>query len=165
MDLPPPPPPAQERPVARPPNAPGGRGPLRVIGNILWLVLAGLWMALGYLVAGLLQCLTIIGIPFGIQSFKLAGYALWPFGRVVVQRNDRDEALSCLGNAVWFVLSGLWLALGHLVTGLLLCLTIIGIPFGIASFKLAGLALVPFGKMIVKAGAPLPPNARVYLVV
>jgi uncharacterized membrane protein YccF (DUF307 family) len=164
MNLPPPPP--QSPPVAiAPPVAPGRIGPLRVIGNILWLVLAGLWMALAYLVAGVIQGVTIIGIPFGIQSFKLAGYALWPFGRVVVQRADRDQALSCLGNAVWIVLSGLWLALGHILTGLLLCITIIGIPFGVASFKLAGLALVPFGKIVVKAGAPLPPNATVYLAV
>jgi uncharacterized membrane protein YccF (DUF307 family) len=144
-------------------NAPGRRGPLRTIGNVLWFVLAGVWMAIGYLVAGVVQCITIIGIPFGIQSFKLAGFALWPFGRVVVQRTDRDAALSCLGNALWLVLGGVWLALGHLVTGFILCLTIIGIPFGVASFKLAGLALVPFGKVVVKAGAPLPQNARVYL--
>ena len=145
--------------------APGRAGPLRTIGNILWLVLAGVWMAIGYLIAGVLQCITIIGIPFGIQAFKLAGYALWPFGRVVVQRTDRDAALSCLGNVIWFVLSGLWLAIGHVVTGVLLCITIIGIPFGVASFKLAGLALVPFGKVVVRAGAPLPPNAQVYLAV
>jgi uncharacterized membrane protein YccF (DUF307 family) len=145
--------------------APGGSGPLHVIGNILWFILAGVWMAIAYVIAGLIQFVTIIGIPFGIQSFKLAGYALWPFGRVVVQRADRDQALSCLGNAVWIVLSGLWLAIGHIITGLLLCLTIIGIPFGVASFKLAGLALVPFGKMVVKAGAPLPPNATIYLAV
>ncbi len=151
--------------VAPRPVAPGGTGPLHVIGNILWFVLAGLWMAIAYVIAGLIQFVTIIGIPFGIQSFKLAGYALWPFGRVVVQRADRDQALSCIGNAVWLVLSGLWLALGHIVTGLLLCITIIGIPFGVASFKLAGLALVPFGKMVVKAGAPLPPNATIYLAV
>jgi uncharacterized membrane protein YccF (DUF307 family) len=164
MTLPPPsPPPAPARaPVIL---APGRSGPLRTIGNILWLVLAGLWMALGYVVAGILQCITVIGIPFGVQSFKLAGYALWPFGRVVVQRTDRDMSLSCLGNVIWFVLSGLWLAIGHVLTGLLLCLTIVGIPFGLASFKLAGLALVPFGKVIVKAGAPLPPNAQVYLAV
>jgi uncharacterized membrane protein YccF (DUF307 family) len=145
--------------------APGGGGPLHVLGNILWFVLAGLWMAIAYVIAGLIQFVTIIGIPFGIQSFKLAGYALWPFGRVVVQRSDRDQALSCIGNAVWLVLSGLWLALGHIITGLLLCITIIGIPFGVASFKLAGLALVPFGKMVVRAGAPLPANATVYLAV
>jgi uncharacterized membrane protein YccF (DUF307 family) len=160
MSMPPPLPATAPYPVA-----PGRSGPLRVIGNILWFVLAGVWMALGYVIAGVIQCITIIGIPFGIQSFKLAGYALWPFGRVVVQRTDRDQALSCVGNVLWFVLSGLWLAIGHVVTGLLLCLTIIGIPFGVASFKLAGLALVPFGKIVVEAGAPLPPNAVVYLTV
>ena len=138
---------------------------MRTIGNLLWLVLAGIWLAIGYVIAGVLCCVTIIGIPFGVQSFKLAGYALWPFGRVVVQRADRDPGLSCLGNVIWFVLSGLWLAIGHVLTGLLLCITIIGIPFGIASFKLAGLSLAPFGKTVVKAGEPLPVNCRVYLAV
>jgi uncharacterized membrane protein YccF (DUF307 family) len=160
MSLPPPVSSNGAVPVAR-----GRSGPLRTVGNILWFVLAGVWMAFGYVVAGVLQCITIIGIPLGIQSFKLAGYALWPFGRVVVQRLDRDAALSCLGNVVWLVLGGIWLALGHLFTGLLLCITIIGIPFGIASFKLAGLALAPFGKLVVKSGAPLPPHTTVYLVV
>ena len=164
MNLPPPTTPPPPVAVAIP-VAPGRSGPLRVLGNILWFVLAGLWMGLGYLVAGVIQCVTVIGIPFGIQSFKLAGYAIWPFGRVVVQRTDRDQALSCVGNVIWFVLSGLWLAIGHVITGLLLCLTIIGIPFGVASFKLAGLALVPFGKIVVRAGAPLPPNTTVYLTV
>ncbi len=138
---------------------------MRTIGNILWLLLAGIWMAISYVIAGVVQCITIIGIPFGIQSFKLAGYALWPFGRVVVQRPGSLGGLSCVGNVIWFVLSGLWLAIGHVLTGLLLCITIIGIPFGIASFKLAGLALTPFGKVIVPAGAPLPPGSRVYLAV
>ena len=153
----PPPPPVQV--------APGCSGPLRVIGNVLWFVLAGLWMAVAYLIAGVIQCITIIGIPFGVQSFKLAGYALWPFGRIVVERTDRDSALSCLGNVIWFLLSGLWLAIGHVITGILLCITIIGIPFGVASFKLARLALTPFGKIVVQAGAPLPAGARVYLAV
>ena len=138
---------------------------MRTIGNILWLVLAGIWMSISYLIAGVVQCITIIGIPFGIQSFKLAGYALWPFGRVVVQRPGSLGGLSCVGNVIWFVLSGLWLAIGHVLTGVLLCITIIGIPFGIASFKLAGLALTPFGKVVVPAGAPLPPGSRVYLAV
>jgi len=124
---------------------------LRFIGNILWLVLAGFWLAIGYVIAGILNCLTIIGIPFGIQSFKLAGYALWPFGRVVVQRRSASGCLSVFGNVLWLVLGGLLLAIGHVVAGLVLCLTIIGIPFGIASFKMAGLALVPFGKEIVSA--------------
>ncbi len=120
-------------------------------------------MAIGYVISGIVMCITIIGIPFGIQSFKLAGYALWPFGRTVVYRTDRDGALSFIGNIIWLVLAGIWLAIGHVITGLLLCITIIGIPFGIASFKLAGLALVPFGKTVVQAGAPLPPEAQVYL--
>ena len=143
--------------------APGSNGPLKLIGNILWFLLAGIWMAIGYVVSGIVMCITIIGIPFGIQSFKLAGYALFPFGRTVVYRNDRSGSLSFVGNIIWLVLAGFWLAVGHVITGLLLCITIIGIPFGVASFKLAGLALTPFGKTVVQAGAPLPPEARVYL--
>lgn len=126
---------------------------MRTIGNILWLLLAGLWLAIGYVVSGVLCCLTIIGIPFGVQSFKLASYALWPFGRMVVQRPTASTGVSVVANVIWLVLGGIWLALGHVVAGLLLCITIIGIPFGIASFKMAGLALVPFGKEIVDAGA------------
>lgn len=124
-------------------------GAANTIANLLWLIV-GIPIALGYLVAGILNCIFLITIPFGIQSFKLAGYALWPFGRVVVYRAGRDVALSTLGNVIWFVTAGIWLALGHLIFGLLACLTIIGIPFGIASFKMAGLALAPFGKMIVR---------------
>ncbi len=130
---------------------------MRTLGNIIWLVLAGFWLCLGYLLAGVLNCITIIGIPFGIQSFKLAGYALWPFGRMVVHRPDRVVAFGCLGNVIWFFLGGFWLALAHVVTGVLLCLTIIGIPLGIADFKLAGLALAPFGKQVV----PIPGDGAV----
>ena len=136
---------------------------MRVLLNILWLVLAGIWMAIGYAVAGVILCITIIGIPFGLQAFKLAGYALWPFGRALVPRADRLKGLSVVGNILWFVLAGWWLALGHLFTGILLCITIIGIPLGVASFKMAGAALVPFGKEIVELrslGAP-PPGAVV----
>ncbi len=121
---------------------------MRTIGNILWLVLAGFWLAVSYAIAGLLLCITIIGIPFGVQSFKLAGYSLWPFGRVVVQ-DPESGAAGCIGNVLWLVLAGWWLALGHVFTGALLCLTIIGIPLGVANFKLALLSLVPFGKRIV----------------
>ena len=122
---------------------------MRTIGNLLWLVLAGFWMAVGYAVAGIVLCVTVVGIPFGIQSFKLAGYALWPFGRVVVNDPDASAALGCIGNVLWLVLAGWWLALGHLFTGIVLCLTIIGIPLGVANLKLALLALVPFGKTVV----------------
>ena len=124
---------------------------MRTIGNLLWLILAGIWLAIGYVIAGVLCCITIIGIPFGVQSFKLAGYALWPFGRVVVRRPDANDGVSVIANVIWLVFGGIWLALGHVVAGLLLCITIIGIPFGVASFKMAGLALVPFGKEIVDA--------------
>jgi uncharacterized membrane protein YccF (DUF307 family) len=105
-------------------------------------------MAFGYVVSGVLLCVTIIGIPFGLQAFKLAGYALWPFGRALVPSRGRHKGLSVIGNILWFVLAGWWLALGHLFTGVLLCLTIVGIPLGVASFKMAGAALVPFGKEI-----------------
>ena len=129
--------------------------------NILWVVLSGFWLSLGYLAAGVLMCLTIIGIPFGIQSFKLAGFALWPFGRMVVTRPGRSGALSVVGNVIWFVLAGLWLAIGHALTGLLLCLTVIGIPLGIANVKLIPLALVPFGRDIVRKGTLPPGRAEV----
>ncbi len=122
---------------------------MRTIGNILWLLFAGFWLAVGYAVAGLILLVTIVGIPFGIQSFKLAGYSLWPFGRVVVTDPDASMALGCVGNVLWLVLAGWWLALGHVVTGLALCVTIIGIPLGVANFKLALLALAPFGKTVV----------------
>jgi uncharacterized membrane protein YccF (DUF307 family) len=122
---------------------------MRVVLNIIWLVLAGIWMAIAYVIAGALLCITIIGIPFGVESFKLAVYALWPFGRALVPSATRNRSLSVIGNILWFVLAGWWLALGHLITGILLCLTIIGIPLGVASFKMAGGALVPFGKEIV----------------
>lgn len=121
---------------------------MRTIGNILWLVLAGFWLALSYALAGLILCITVIGIPFGIQSFKLAGFALWPFGRVVVRDPD-SGAVGCVGNVLWLVLAGWWLALGHVFTGIGLCLTVIGIPLGLANFKLVPLALVPFGKHVV----------------
>lgn len=116
--------------------------------NILWLVLCGFWMAIGWALAGAVMFILIITIPFGIAAFRFAGYALWPFGRTVVERPDAGAA-SLVGNVLWFILAGIWIALGHLATGLLLCLTIIGIPFGVANFKLAGLALMPLGREVV----------------
>jgi uncharacterized membrane protein YccF (DUF307 family) len=119
--------------------------------NVVWLVLAGFWLALGYLLAAILLAITIVGLPFAKQSLKLGRYALWPFGRALVQSPDRFVALSAIGNVLWFVLAGWWLALGHILTGVALCLTIIGIPLGIADFKMAGAALVPFGRTVVRA--------------
>ncbi len=137
---------------------------MRLILNILWLVLAGIWMAIAYVVAGLILCITIIGIPFGVQSFKLAGYALWPFGRALVPAATRMKTLSTVANVLWFILAGWWLALGHLITGIVLCLTIIGIPLGIASFKMAGAALVPFGREIVQLSSLATPPAGAVVV-
>ena len=121
---------------------------MRLILNVIWLVLGGFWLFLGYLVAGLLMCLTIIGIPFGIAAFRIGVFALWPFGRRVVARSTAGLG-SALGNLLWLVLAGWWLALAHLVTGIALCLTIIGIPLGLAGFKLIPVSLLPLGKDIV----------------
>ncbi|MCC5952468.1 MAG: YccF domain-containing protein [Acidimicrobiia bacterium] len=121
---------------------------MRTIGNFLWLVVAGIWLALGYAVAGIALCLTVIGIPFGIQAFKLARFSLWPFGRGVVPRDNSGGCLRTVFNVVWLVLFGWEIFLFHLLAGLVLCLTVIGIPFGLQAFKLSRLALWPFGYRI-----------------
>ena len=126
---------------------------LRVILNVIWLIFCGLWMAIAYVLAGLLAFVLIITIPFGIAAFRLAAYVLWPFGRTVVRRDDAGAA-STVGNVIWFVLAGLWIAIAHIVTGVLLCLTIIGIPLGIANIKLAAVAVAPLGKDIVATDDP-----------
>lgn len=126
---------------------------MKTILNIIWLVLCGLWMCLGYFLAGLLLCITIIGIPFGIAAFRIGVYALWPFGYTAVDRRDAGAG-SLIGNVLWVILAGWWLALGHIFTGIALCLTIIGIPFGIANFKLIPLSLMPLGKEIVPSDRP-----------
>ena len=123
---------------------------MRTIGNILWLVLAGIWLAAGYVVAGALLCITIIGIPFGLQAFKLAGFSLWPFGRTVVDAPG-GGCLQTGFNVVWLLLFGWGLFLAWVVSGVLLCITIIGIPFGLQAFKMSVLALWPFGRAIVDA--------------
>jgi uncharacterized membrane protein YccF (DUF307 family) len=123
---------------------------VRFILNIIWLVLAGIWLAIGYVIAAVLLAITIIGIPFAVQSIKLAVYALWPFGRALARTNTRHTGLRVVGNILWFVLAGWWLALEHVIVGVLLCITIIGIPLGVGSFKMAGAALAPFGREVVK---------------
>jgi uncharacterized membrane protein YccF (DUF307 family) len=135
---------------------------MRVLLNIIWLVLAGIWTALGYLIAALVMFILIITIPFGVQAMKLAGYSLWPFGRTVVKKPTAGAG-SVIGNVLWIVLAGWWLALTHLITGVLLFVTIIGIPLALANFKLVPVALWPFGREIVptevaEAEAP-PPQA------
>ena len=121
---------------------------MRLLLNIIWFVLAGLWMAIGYTLAALICFILIITIPFGIASLRIAIFALWPFGKTVVKRPDADLA-SSIGNIIWFLLCGWWLALAHLLTGMLLCLTIIGIPLGLANFKLIPVSLLPMGRDIV----------------
>ena len=123
---------------------------LRIIGNIIWLIVVGLTLGLSLLVSGLLMCLTIIGIPFGIQAFKLALYVLWPFGSEVVQTSA--TAPGCVGNVIWLVLGGLVSALVALLLGVVACITIIGIPFGIILFRMVPLIAWPFGKSVVPAG-------------
>ena len=121
---------------------------MRTVLNIIWLVLCGFWMALAYVLAGVVCAILIITIPFAIASFRIASYAIWPFGRSVVVRREAGIG-SIIGNIIWIVLFGWWLAIGHLVTGVALCLTIIGIPLGLANFKLIPVSLTPLGREIV----------------
>jgi uncharacterized membrane protein YccF (DUF307 family) len=121
---------------------------VRLILNVIWLVFCGLWMALAYVIAGLICFVLIITIPFGIAAFRIASYVLWPFGRTIEPRRDAGIG-SMIGNIIWIVLFGWWLALGHLLTGVALCLTIIGIPLGLASFKIIPITLLPLGVQIV----------------
>jgi uncharacterized membrane protein YccF (DUF307 family) len=122
---------------------------VRFLLNVIWLLLSGIWMAIGYALAGMVACVFVVTIPFGIASFRMANYALWPFGRTVVRRSDAGVA-SALGNVLWVVLFGWWLALGHVVTGILLCVTVIGLPLGVANFKMIPIALLPLGREIVR---------------
>jgi uncharacterized membrane protein YccF (DUF307 family) len=121
---------------------------MRLVLNIIWFVLAGLWLAIAYAIAALICFIFIITIPFGIASLRIGIFALWPFGKTVVRRADAGAA-SAIGNVIWFVFCGWWLALGHLITGVLLCLTIIAIPLGLANFKLIPVSLLPFGREIL----------------
>jgi uncharacterized membrane protein YccF (DUF307 family) len=123
---------------------------VKAILNVIWLVLEGFWMAIVYALAGIVCFVLVITIPFGIAAFRIAGYVLWPFGRTIERRPGAGLA-SVIGNVLWVILFGWWLALGHLVAGLLLCLTIIGIPLGLASFKIIPITLVPLGARVVSS--------------
>jgi uncharacterized membrane protein YccF (DUF307 family) len=127
--------------------------PLNFVLNVIWLIVSGFWLAVGYAVAGFVMCILIITFPFGIAAFRLAGFVLWPFGRTLIRRPEAGAA-STIGNVIWFVLAGVWIAIGHLVLGVGLCLTIIGIPFGWANIKLALVAIAPLGKDIVASDDP-----------
>lgn len=122
---------------------------MKVLGNIIWVLFGGFFLALGYFISGLLLCITIIGIPFGIQIFKVAGLAIWPFGREVRNKEQGTGCVSTFMNVIWILIGGIWLALEHVILGIIFCITIIGIPFGKQHFKLAAIALTPFGREIV----------------
>ena len=121
---------------------------MRILLNIIWLLLAGIWMAIGYVVAAVICFILIITIPFGVAALRIARFTLWPFGRTMVRKPDAGVA-SGIGNIIWLVLCGWWLALGHLITGIAECLTIIGIPLGLANFKLIPVSLLPLGREIM----------------
>ncbi|TDU06012.1 uncharacterized membrane protein YccF (DUF307 family) [Streptomyces sp. 846.5] len=126
---------------------------LRFLLNVVWLVLCGFWMAIGYAIAGIVCCILIITIPFGIASFRIAGYVLWPFGRTTRERPDAGGA-SFVGNVIWLIFAGWWLALGHLATSIALAVTIVGIPFAWANLKLIPISLMPLGREIVPSDQP-----------
>lgn len=122
---------------------------MRLVLNVIWFVLAGFWLFLGYALAAAIACVLIVTIPFGIAAFRIGVFALFPFGKEVVERPGAGAA-SAIGNVLWILLFGWWLAVGHLLTGIALCLTVIGIPLGLANFKLIGVCLLPLGRDIVE---------------
>lgn len=122
---------------------------MNFLGNIIWLIFGGLIAALGYVIGGIILCITVIGLPFGLQCFKIAGMVLFPFGKKVVTTESASGCFSLFANIIWILCGGLWTALNHLFWGILLTLTIIGIPFAKQHFKLIELSLMPFGKRIM----------------
>lgn len=122
---------------------------MKFLGNLIWLIFGGLITAIEYLISSILMMITIVGIPFGIQTLKLAGLALWPFGKKVITHNRSNGCLYILFNVIWILIGGIWISLTHVLFGVLLFITIIGIPFAQQHFKLALLALTPFGKDIM----------------
>jgi uncharacterized membrane protein YccF (DUF307 family) len=123
--------------------------PMNFIGNLIWLIFGGLAAALGYIVGGFILCLTLVGIPFGLQCFKIAGLVLWPFGRQVVSTGNGMGCLSLFFNIIWLLCGGLYTAVVHLVFAFVLAITIIGIPFARQHLKLVELSLMPFGKQVI----------------
>ena len=124
---------------------------MNTIGNLIWLLFGGLLSALGYLFGGFVLCITVIGIPFGMQCFKLAGLMIWPFGQRVTSDSSSMGCLTLVCNIIWLLFGGLWTALNHIFWGILLTITIIGIPFARQHFKLVEISLMPFGKRVIPA--------------
>lgn len=132
---------------------------VKALLNLIWLVFGGLWLALGYVLAGIVCCVLIVTIPFGIASFRMAGYALWPFGRTVVD-HPRAGAWSAIGNVIWVLVAGWWLVIGHLTTALAQAVTIVGIPLAVANLKMIPVSLLPLGKEIVPTDRPFAAYGR-----
>ena len=130
---------------------------MKTLLNIIWFVFAGVWLWLSYMLAGLIMCILIVTFPFGVASFRIANFAAWPFGRTYIDKPTAGAA-SMIGNVIWFVFAGLWIALAHVGTAIALAVTIIGIPLAWANLKMIPLALFPLGKEIVPEGALAPPR-------
>ena len=128
---------------------------MRLILNVIWLIFGGLWLALGYLLAALVCFLLIVTIPFGVAALRIASYALWPFGRTIIDRPGAGSG-ALIGNIIWVLLFGIWLAIGHLVSAVAMAVTIIGIPLALANLKLIPVSLMPLGKEIVPVARPVP---------
>ena len=124
-------------------------GLIRFILNIIWFLTAGIWLFLGYVLAGIIACVLIVTIPFGVASFRIAGFVIWPFGREVVQGDT--GAFGLLGNVIWFIVAGLWLAIGHVITAAAQAVTIIGLPLAWANLKLIPVTCFPFGTQVVRS--------------
>jgi uncharacterized membrane protein YccF (DUF307 family) len=132
---------------------------MRLVLNVIWLLFGGLWLALGYLLAALLCFLLIVTIPFGFAALRIASYALWPFGRTIIDKPGAGTG-ALIGNIIWLLLCGVWLAIGHLVSAVAMALTIVGIPLALANLKLIPVSLVPLGKEIVPVGQPHPARSQ-----
>lgn len=136
---------------------------MRTLLNLIWLVFGGLWLAIGYFFFGLLACLLIVTIPVGVASFRMASYALWPFGKTVVAKPNAGVG-SALMNGLWFVIGGLWLAIGHVTTAAAQAITIVGIPLALANLKMIPVTCFPFGKRIVDSDAVPPGSVGVFSI-
>ena len=133
---------------------------MKTILNLIWLIFGGFWLAMSYFLAGILCCILIITIPWGIASFRIAGYALWPFGRMVVDKPGGTGVASTVGNVIWIVVAGIWIVIGHVGTAITMAVTIIGIPLAIANLKMIPVSLMPLGKDIVPTNRPFASNYR-----
>jgi uncharacterized membrane protein YccF (DUF307 family) len=128
---------------------------LRTLLNVVWLIFSGLWMALGYAVAGLICVIFVVTIPWAFACFRIARYALWPFGNTIVQRSDTGIA-SGIGNVIWLIFAGIWITIAHIAAGIAFCVTVVGIPFGLAHFKMVPISLMPLGSEIVPSATAYP---------